>query len=290
MFERRRELKSFCTLGIGGPADYFYEAKTLQGLTLALAQARSDKIRTLVIGKGSNTLFDSRGFAGLVIYNNVQTIEFAPGSVFVSGGYAFARLGLLTARRGLAGLEFAAGIPGSVGGALFMNAGAMGCDCAGALAECLWIDDAGEVQKSKRDELVFSYRYSPFQESRGVIIGARFNLTEDATAKERCQEMVSRRLASQPYGEKTAGCFFRNPEGRCAGALIDEAGLKGRRIGGAMVSTLHANFIVNTGQATSSDVLELVALIQETVLAHFGHALHLEVRLIPYALDSYVSR
>lgn len=290
MFERRRELRSFCTLGIGGAADYFYEAKSLEGLTKALSKARAEKIPTLVIGKGSNTLFDSRGFAGLVIYNNVQAIEFAPGSVFVAGGYAFARLGLVTARRDLSGLEFAAGIPGSVGGAVFMNAGAMGCDVAGALAECLWIDGEGRMQRSKREDLAFDYRYSPFQDSGGVIVGAKFRLEEDPTAKKRCQEMLQRRLATQPYGEKTAGCFFRNPGEKCAGALIDAAGLKGRRIGGAMVSPLHANFIVNAGGATSGDVLELIALIQEAVIARFGCSLHLEVSLIPYEINPYVSR
>lgn len=290
MFERRCELKSFCTLAVGGPADYFFEAKSLQDLTQALQLARAEKIPTLVIGKGSNILFDSRGFDGLVIYNHVQTIEFSKGGVFVSGGYAFARLGLLAARRGLSGLEFAAGIPGSVGGAVFMNAGAMGADTAGVLVECLWIDHEGKAQRSTREELAFSYRHSPFQDSGGIIVGAHFNLTPDPSANMRCLEMLRHRLDSQPYGEKTAGCFFRNPIGKCAGRLIDDAGLKGWRVGDAMVSPLHANFIVNCGQATSGDILELIELIQQTVLDRVGAVLELEVRLIPYQMDPYVSR
>ena len=282
MLERGRELKAFCTLGIGGLAKYFIEARELSDLREALLFANAKGLEVLVIGKGSNCLFDERGFEGLVIYNNIQNITFFEGGVFVSGGYSFARLGLSTSRRGLSGLEFAAGIPGSVGGAVYMNAGAMGLDVSAALTECHWLDSQNQLHISKKEDLEFSYRHSGFQEHGGLIVGARFALHVDGGAKERCQTFLQKRLLSQPYSEKTAGCFFRNPSGGCAGAWIDQLGLKGLAVGGAAVSSLHANFIVNRGGATSSDVLALVEKIQVEVEKAFGERLVLEVRVIPY--------
>jgi UDP-N-acetylmuramate dehydrogenase len=282
MLERGRELKHFCTLGIGGPAKYFIEAREMSDLTEAIAFANANSLEVFVMGKGSNCLFDERGFDGLVIYNNIQNITFFDGGVFVSGGYSFARLGLSTSRRGLSGLEFAAGIPGSVGGAVYMNAGAMGSEVSDVLIESHWIDQQGQLHISKREDLDFSYRHSGFQEDGGLIIGARFALQVDETAKERCQTFLQKRLLSQPYSEKTAGCFFRNPKGGCAGAWIDGLGLKGLSVGGAAVSSLHANFIINRGGATSGDVLQLIEKIQIEVEKAFGERLILEVRLVPY--------
>lgn len=280
-------LAPLCTFGIGGSARYSVKAETIEDIKAATSFARQRQLHYLILGKGSNVLFDDRGFDGLVILNRLDFVEDEGDGLFYAGaGYSFPRLGQLSARRGWTGLEFAAGIPASVGGAVFMNAGAGGQETADCLSSVLYLSENGECEEVERKQLDFAYRHSPFQNSQQIILAARFQLQPGAHAQQDQKQRLNYRLETQPYGDKSAGCVFRNPssasQGCSAGALIEAAGLKGFCIGGAQVSPKHANFIVNTGSASCSDVLTLIKHIQEKVHVHSGIDLACEIRYIPY--------
>lgn len=249
----------------------------------ALAYCLHTEQRFLVIGKGSNCLFDDAGFEGVVLHNKLKAYEeLKPGTFKVGAGYSIARLGAMTARQGWHGLEFAAGIPGSVGGAVYMNAGASGAQIADTLQEVTFAHPDGHIERLPRSSLEFSYRYSPFQSLPGIITGAVFALKPSSEAYERQRSLLSYRTKTQPYSDKSAGCIFRNPPEKSAGALIEACGLKGYTIGGAQISPKHANFIVNIGHATAADVLALMALIRTSIKKFCGIDLESEVRYIPY--------
>lgn len=281
-----RLLKELSTFKIGGMAKSFAEAKTVEEMQSLLREAYAEAMPVLILGKGSNCLFADRGFEGLVILNKIDFITPNGSEVHVGAGFSFALLGIRTAKASLTGLEFASGIPGSVGGAVFMNAGANGQETKDCLISVDFVDEAGRLERLSCDELTFSYRKSPFHFMKGAIVGATFQLKEDAGARERQLKIVQYRQETQPYHEPSIGCIFRNPQGECclsAGALIEQAGLKGVTVGGARVSQKHANFIVNpTAAATAADVEGLIAHIKETVMTRFGIMLEEEIRKIGF--------
>lgn len=247
----------------------------------ALRIASEIEIPFLILGKGSNCLFDNKGFDGLVILNKIDFCEFDQNRIYVGSGYNFSLLGVQSARKHLSGLEFASGIPATVGGAIFMNAGANGCETFTCLESVLYLHADGSKKEYKKEELSFGYRTSSFQMMQGVILAAKFLLQTNEQARASQLKIIEYRLKTQPYKEKSAGCVFRNPkEGTSAGALIDQCGLKGCSIGGAKVSEMHANFIVNTGSASSTDVKELIAVIQKTVFERTGVHLETEIRFM----------
>lgn len=275
-------LKKYSTFGIGGPAAYFSTVETVEDLIEAQKWAQENSKKIFILGKGSNCLFDDRGFNGLVILNKIDFIE-GEGPLFkVGSGYNFSRLGSLTARKGWSGLEFASGIPGTVGGAVYMNAGANGTETSKHLVSVQFLDQNGKIHEYAKEELTFRYRYSSFHDLKGAITAATFSLISSPIAREKQLAIIGYRTSTQPYGMKSAGCIFRNPKGGGAGALIEQAGLKGTRIGDAEVSALHANFIVNHGEAKAQDVLELVSYVKKRVKEKTGADLEMEVRLIPY--------
>ena len=236
-----------------------------------------------VLGRGSNTIFDDQGFDGLVILNKMSALKSDEAGLYeVEGGYSFSRLGALTAKAHFTGLEFASGIPGSVGGAIFMNAGANGLETANTLLSVNYLFESGELKTFSKSELSFSYRTSPFQKMKGAILSGTFQLQKNSEAREKQIALIDYRTATQPYNEKSAGCMFRNPEGHSAGRLIEESGLKKFSIGDAFVSEKHANFICNRGSATAKEVLELIQEIQVRVKQKTGLELETEVRFIPY--------
>ncbi|MCC5831864.1 MAG: UDP-N-acetylmuramate dehydrogenase [Chlamydiales bacterium] len=288
--QKQKPLSEFSTFKIGGPARYFAEAANVQEMREMLTYAYSASIPVHILGKGSNSLFDDRGFNGLVILNRIDFLEQKGEVISVGSGYSFARLGNVTARGGWSGLEFASGIPGTVGGAVYMNAGANGKETADVLREVGYVTKRGELIRFKREELDFSYRCSSFQKWResiqGAIVDAIIYLTPSESAKPTQREILDYRLKTQPYGDKSAGCAFRNPEGESAGALIEAMGFKGMCHGGATVSERHANFIVNTGKAKAVDVLALIEEIKEKVYRERGILLEEEIRYIPYDIQS----
>lgn len=272
------ELSTFC---IGGPARYFTEVHQIEELENVMAYAHAQKLPVLIVGKGSNCLFDDAGFDGLCILNKIQFCKHEEAVVEVGAGYSFSLLGVQTARRGWAGLEFASGIPATVGGAIFMNAGANGAETFDTLQEVTYVTETGERQLLKREDLTWGYRTSSFQQRKGAIAAAKFILAPSTEARQKQLKIISYRTATQPYSDASAGCMFRNPPQHSAGALIEQCGLKGTAVGGAEVSALHANFIVNKGNATAQEVLALTELVQKTVREKMGVELEREVRFVP---------
>ncbi|MBA3602497.1 MAG: UDP-N-acetylmuramate dehydrogenase, partial [Parachlamydiaceae bacterium] len=280
-FQEQKPLSQLCTFGIGGNASYFVEVRTIAEMQAALEICRTEKLAYFILGKGSNCLFSDHGFNGVVILNKIDFMHDHSNGVFhVGAGYSFSLLGAQTARQGWSGLEFASGIPATVGGAVFMNAGANGAETCNTLISVDFIDATGFLQVLKKENLEFSYRTSPFQYLNGAIVGATFQLTSLPTAREKQLSIIRYRQATQPYGSKSAGCIFRNPNCGYAGALIESCGLKGYSLGGAQVSPLHANFIVNKDKAKAKDVLDLMLHVQTVIESQTGILLESEVRFI----------
>jgi UDP-N-acetylmuramate dehydrogenase len=273
-------LRDYTTWKVGGPARWLVECSSLAAIREALEFAHRQKCPFLPLGRGSNVLIADEGFDGLVMILRLEKL-FNEGAWWSAGaGVSFAQMGARTAMDGWTGLEFAAGIPASVGGAVFMNAGAQGQETKDFLREVavMWPD--GSEQILQLDPADFSYRMSPFQNSPVILTSARFELKPDLQARARQLSNVKTRIATQPYDQPSAGCVFRNHSHISAGALIDSSGCKGLREGGAEVSCKHANFFVNTGEAKANDVLALISKVQEKVLAASGVLLHPEVRLV----------
>jgi len=275
--QSNRSLSEFSTFGIGGPIRYLAEVTSFEEMEEAFAL----KLPFFILGKGSNCLFDDRGFDGLVILNKIDFCSFTDTEVSVGAGYSFSLLGVQSARKGLSGLEFACGIPATVGGAVFMNAGANGCETCNSLASVLYLHADGSRREYQREELTFGYRKSSFQSMFGAILSAHFSLTPREEARKAQLQIIETRMKTQPLKEKSAGCVFRNPAPTLsAGALIDRCGLKGAAMGGAKVSEIHANFLINTGSASSQDMLSLIRLVQEKVFEQTGVYLEPEIRLV----------
>lgn len=281
-FQEQKPLKELCTFGIGGTARYYIEVHTVADMQTTLKICKEKKISFFILGKGSNCLFSDRGFNGLVIHNKIDFLANEQSEIFhVGAGYSFSLLGAQTARHGWTGLEFASGIPATVGGAVFMNAGANGKETSATLLSVDFVNADGDLQTYSKEQLEFSYRFSSFHHLPGAIVGAKFRLEPSTTARDKQLQIIRYRKATQPYGHKSAGCIFRNPSCGFAGALIEQSGLKGLTFGGAQISTLHANFIINTENATAKDVLKLIAHIKDEVLKKTGILLESEVRIIP---------
>lgn len=275
-------LKPYTTMGVGGQALHLIEAYSLEDLKEAIRLSQKKGLPFFILGKGSNTLFDDRGFPGIVIVNKYQFVRWDLPCVEVSSGYSFSLLGVQTAKKGWSGLEFAAGIPATVGGAIYMNAGASQSETFGPLLNVTYLDEKGETRVFAKEELEFGYRFSSFQNMKGVIVSATFKLKEDLLSRKRQIDLLEYRIRTQPYSDPSAGCIFRNPKETSAGALIESCGLKGEKVGGAFVSTLHANFIVNKNGATTADVITLAELIEKKVFEKSGIKLEMEVRRAPY--------
>lgn len=287
LFLHDKSLKEICTLGIGGKAERYLAVHSIEELRQAIEYCKNQNIRYFILGKGSNTLFDDRGFRGAVIHNKIDFCKEGPNGLFdVGAGYSFSLLGSQTARKGWSGLEFASGIPGSVGGAVYMNAGANGRETSQSLVAVDYLTEQGELCTFRKEELQFSYRTSSFQSMKGSIVKAQFQLEPSPEARKKQIEIIAYRTKTQPYGEKSAGCMFRNP-GTCpAGALIDRCGLKGLSVGGAKISELHANFIINAKDGTAADVLGLIKLVRERVKEQTGIELESEVIQVPYSEEA----
>jgi UDP-N-acetylmuramate dehydrogenase len=283
-FQKGKLLSELSTFGIGGPARLFTEVRTIAELQNVVRYCFQEKIRYISMGKGSNILFDDRGFDGVVILNKIAFCEYQDGQVYVGAGFSFSLLGSQTARKGWAGLEFASGIPGSVGGAVYMNAGANGGETFQTLTEVTFVAEEGDLEILPKEKISWGYRHSSFQTRKGVIAAARFVLNPSSEARQKQLKIIDYRTKTQPYNDMSAGCVFRNAKESSAGALIEKCGLKGFSIGGAQVSTMHANFIVNKGSATAKEILLLAQHVQNTVKEKTGIDLEMEVRVIPYGI------
>lgn len=269
------------TWKIGGPADLFIVPEGTLQLQKALRILNEHGIPWMVMGRGSNLLVRDGGIRGAVIKlgEAFEQLEVIGDEVRVGAAYPMIRLVVQVGRMGFAGLEFAGGIPGSVGGAVYMNAGAHGSDVSKVLKEATILWENGVIETVPNEQMHFRYRTSILQERRGIVLEALFTLQtgDRSELARRMAAFKDRRIKTQPLQEPCAGSVFRNPPGDHAGRLIESCGLKGKQLGGAKISEKHANFIVNTGQATAKDVLDLIALAQKEVYRRYGIKLETEV-------------
>ena len=271
------------TFRVGGPADVLFLPESGGDVARALAAAKALGVEAYVIGNGSNLIVRDGGVRGLVIGlgDGMSAVSREGNVVAAQAGATLARVSAFAQGEGLSGLEFASGIPGTLGGGCAMNAGAYG----GQLSDCL-IDATvlvnGEEQTWTVQDMAMGYRTSRPLREGGVVLSARFRLTPDdpQAILARMKELNARRRDKQPLNYPSAGSTFKRPKGHFAGALIEGAGLKGRRVGGAQVSEKHAGFIVNAGGATAADILALIRVVQDAVRAKDGVALETEVRII----------
>lgn len=280
---RNEPLARHVSFRIGGPADVLVLPPTLESLDAAVAWLYGEGVPFVVLGRGSNVLIADRGIRGVVLKTGrgQEHVRYDDPRVHAECGVSLPHLSRRTAERGLAGLEFAAGIPGSVGGAVVMNAGAHGCSMADVLIAVRARTPGGLVTWRSAD-LGLRYRHSLFQERPGVVLDCELRLRPAPAAETvaRLEEWLATRAESQPLGPPSSGCIFRNPEGDYAGRLIDAAGIKGLRVGGAVVSDRHANYILNAGGATARDVLELIGRVQACVRDCAGRDLATEIKML----------
>ncbi len=271
------------TFRVGGPADVLFLPERADQVVRALDAAREAGVPVVIIGNGSNLLVRDKGIRGLVIAlgEGFSEIRFGGNTVEAQAGASLAKLAAAAQARGLSGLEFASGIPGTLGGGCAMNAGAYGGQLSDVLIDAEVLMD-GAVKTLSRDGMQMGYRTARPLREGGIVLSARFALTPDDPEAILCRmrELNARRRDKQPLNWPSAGSTFKRPEGHFAGALIEGAGLKGRRVGGAQVSEKHAGFIVNTGGATAADILTLIGIVQAEVQASSGVWLETEVRVL----------
>lgn len=270
----------------GGHADRYYVPADLDDLRAFIRTQDADEALAYV-GLGSNLLVRDGGFRGTVIalHAVLDTLSVTDGFVYAAAGVASPKVARFAANHNLAGAEFLAGIPGTIGGALAMNAGCYGSETWQHVKRVKVLTRSGELIERDRDEYDIGYRHvqrCDAPASDECFVGAWFQFApgDGQAARMRIKELLSRRIASQPLQKPNAGSVFRNPDGDHAARLIEQCGLKGTRIGGAEVSQKHANFIINTGSATASDIEALIELVTRTVAEQTGHTLVREVRII----------
>jgi UDP-N-acetylmuramate dehydrogenase len=291
-FRQDVQVAGYTTAGLGGPADFLVTVRSAEEMIEAVSLARRQHIPYWVLGDGSNVLVSDLGMRGLVIRNRAKGVKFRHNGTGVvvqaESGVNLSSLARRCASRGLDGLTWATGIPGTVGGAVVGNAGAHGGDIAGSLRQVSILDRDLRVRDYRATEMEYEYRSSALKashtgqgETDRVVLVAEFNLRPASVSEleRRMAEIVKHRKENQPPGA-SMGCMFKNPPGDYAGRLMDEAELKGLRIGGAQISPVHANFIINDDQATAEDVRQLMAEAWHAVKDRFGVALEPEVELI----------
>lgn len=278
-------LARYTSMKVGGPADVFIEVANVEGLTGVLRTLHRRGTPFFLLGNGSNVLISDRGVRGAVIHlaGDFKQVEWREEDdiirVRVGAAFAVTQLVREAARKGYAGVEFAEGIPGTIGGALYMNAGAYGSEFEKVIDCVNGLTREGEPIRLSRSEMTFTYRDSHLPVGM-VVTEVRLRLQREDSVKvnSRVRELVTKRKASQPSGYPNSGSMFRNPAGDFAGRLIEAAGLKGRKIGRAQISERHGNFIVNLGGAKSEDVRQLMELARAEVRSRFGIELEPEVR------------
>lgn len=278
-------LARYTTMKIGGPADILIVPSSVAGVENTLDLVKKYNTKWTAIGRGSNLLVSDKGIEGVVIRlgEGLDHLEVEGTTVRVGGGYPLIKLSTLLSRQGLAGLEFASGIPGSVGGAVYMNAGAHKSDMSEILMSARIMFEDGTMKWLTKEEMGFSYRTSVLQTKRpGIVVEAKLQLKEGNREEivGVMQKNKDYRRETQPWNHPCAGSIFRNPLPNFAGDLVEKAGLRGQQIGGAKISEMHGNFIVNAGSASAQDVLDLIAFVKKTIKEKFGVDMHTEVEII----------
>ncbi len=274
------------SFSIGGPADFFVEPASVEEVKKVCQLANEEEIPCFVLGNGSNLLVSDDGIRGIVLHlgRNFSAISREDKVITVQSGALLSRVARTALDASLTGFEFAAGIPGSFGGAIAMNAGAYGGEMKNIILDADVLTPEGQVKTLSLEELDLAYRHSCIFEKNYIVLSARIELKEGNAAeiKARMDELAAARREKQPLEYPSAGSTFKRPEGYFAGKLIQDAGLKGFAVGGAMVSEKHAGFVVNYKKASAKDVCDLIAQVQEKIQAQFGVKMETEVRFVGF--------
>lgn len=277
-------MKNHTSFKIGGAADLFVIPKTVDQIQAVIELSQRNDIPYFIIGNGSNLLVNDEGYRGVIIQisKNMNDVKITEGRVNAEAGILLSSLSKRIAKEELKGFEFASGIPGTLGGAIYMNAGAYGGEIKDRLVEVRAMDEKGGIHTYTKEELELGYRKSIFQKNHYFILEAtlEFEKGNKDEIDSITKELTKRRKEKQPLDMPSAGSVFKRPEGYYAGKLIMDAGLRGCSIGGAQVSEKHCGFIVNIGNATAQDVIDLIAHIRKTVYKQFGVIMQPEVRIL----------
>ena len=277
-------MKNHTTFKIGGPAQYYVTPESVTQIQEVVSLCRNMNIPLHVIGNGSNILVGDDGVDGVVLalFNTFSDYEIKDNVITAQAGMSLIKLAVIALREGLTGLEFASGIPGSVGGAVYMNAGAYDGQMKDVVTSVTVLDEAGNIRILGRDELDMGYRTSAVAKNNMIVLQVVIELKsgDKEQIKARMNQLSELRKQKQPLEYPSAGSTFKRPEGYFAGKLIADAGLKGYSIGGAAVSEKHAGFVVNMGGATAKDVVELTDYIKKRIIEQFGVTLELEIKKI----------
>ena len=280
---RDEPMHSHCSFRIGGPADIFVLPKDEKELSAVLAILRREGVKPFILGNGTNLLVRDEGIRGVVIKlaAGFDTVERSGNTVYAGCGATLARTAVFAQNNGLGGMEFAHGIPGSVGGGVFMNAGAYGGEISQICKRVTVMTHEGKLRELTAEEMDFSYRHSRVMDSGEIVVSAVFTLTKGKTEQIKAvmKDLMNRRSSSQPLDLPSAGSAFKRPVGNYAGALIEQAGLKGYQVGKAAISTKHAGFAVNLGGATAADVKNLLCQVSDIVYERSGFRLEPEVQI-----------
>ena len=277
-------MKNHTTFKIGGPAQYYVTPESVTQIQEVVSLCKDKNIPLHVIGNGSNILVGDDGVDGVVLalFNTFSDYEIKDNVITAQAGMSLIKLAVIALREGLTGLEFASGIPGSVGGAVYMNAGAYDGQMKDVVTSVTVLDEAGNIRILGRDELDMGYRTSAVAKHNMIVLQVIIELKagDKEQIKDRMNQLSELRKQKQPLEYPSAGSTFKRPEGYVAGKLIADAGLKGYSIGGAAVSEKHAGFVVNMGGATAKDVVELTDYIKKRIIEQFGVTLELEIKKI----------
>lgn len=282
--EKDISLSTLTTYKTGGIAKLVVYPNNINNLKQLLKLIHKHNIKYFILGKGSNTLFSDKEFNGVIIkLDKLNNFEIKETEIYVESGMILSKLVQASIKNELTGLEFAIGIPGTIGGAIYMNAGAYGNNMSNIVKSVIVLDEKLQIEEIPLEKLKFDYRYSIFQANKNLICVAANIKLEHGNHDEiasKIKENLLKRKNSQPLEYLSAGSVFRNPEGNYAGKIIEELGLKGKNIGGAEISTKHANFIINKNNASSSDILNLIKLVQKEVKDKYKIDLKLEQQLV----------
>ena len=280
----KEPMASHTTFRIGGPADYFVLPETVEELAAILKLCKEEKVPYFILGNGSNLLVGDKGFRGVVVqlYKNFDGMTIEGTTVTAKAGAMLVRVAKESGKAGLTGLEFASGIPGTIGGAMVMNAGAYGGEMKDVVTSVTVLTKDGEIKKLSGEEMNFRYRGSVVEDEGYIVLEAVMELKEGnlEEIQSRIDELSIQRKTKQPIEYPSAGSTFKRPEGYFAGKLIQDAELRGYRVGGAQVSEKHCGFVINAGGATAADVMQLMQDVSDKVNAQFGVTLEPEVKRV----------
>ncbi|ADQ15443.1 UDP-N-acetylmuramate dehydrogenase [Halanaerobium hydrogeniformans] len=283
--EKNKKLAEFTSFKVGGPADLLLKPQEIEAAQKLIPLIMKSKLPFFILGQGSNLIVSDKGYRGVIIYTgDLNDYQIKGESISAESGIELEEIADIALKNSLSGLEFASGIPGSLGGALYMNAGAYDGEMKDIITSALFVNQKGELLKLSKKELELDYRNSILQNKSLNYLALKVNLKlkkdKKANIKAKMEELHQKRWSKQPMELPSAGSIFKRPEGHYTGALIEKAGLKGYQIGGAQVSKKHAGFIVNKGDATAEDIIKLIEKIKDEIYKMSGVQLEVEPRFL----------